>query len=229
MPLAVLREKVAIIPLLASAAALEGYLRAFETVVLIKVRGALDYVRPAVAANHATACYAERLGTPAEYLTTNLADPGGARAAVFFHPYFEELAMQLSVIGIGPGSDAYLVPAARRALADADIVIGYHYYFPVHYPPAQARLREPGPRAVGGEARAELAVDSCQPGTHVAVISSGDAGIYAMASLVYEYAARRQRTVFSCKPSPASVLFRRRRPGWARPSATISAARRSPI
>ena len=89
LPLAVLREKVAIIPLLASAATLEGYLRAFETVVLIKVRGALDYVRPAVAANFATACYAERLGTPAQYLTTDLADLTGREL-----PYFSILILK---------------------------------------------------------------------------------------------------------------------------------------
>jgi precorrin-2/cobalt-factor-2 C20-methyltransferase len=89
LPLAVLREKVAIIPLLASTAALEGYLRDFETVVLIKVRGALDYVRPAVAAGHATAYYAERLGTPTQYLTTNLADLAGREL-----PYFSLLILK---------------------------------------------------------------------------------------------------------------------------------------
>jgi precorrin-2/cobalt-factor-2 C20-methyltransferase len=73
VPLAVLREKVAIIPLLASAAALDQYLRDFETVVLIKVRGALAHVRPAVAAGHATLLYAEKLGTPDQYLSTDLA------------------------------------------------------------------------------------------------------------------------------------------------------------
>lgn len=72
VPLAVLREKVAIIPLLASRAALEQYLRDFETVVLIKVRGSLDYVRPVVAAGQATLLYAEKLGTTDQYLTTDL-------------------------------------------------------------------------------------------------------------------------------------------------------------
>lgn len=115
--------------------------------------------------------------------------------------------MQLSVIGIGPGSDAFLVPAARLALADADIVIGYHYYFQFI-----SHLLKPGCVSLGRElseeeARAELAVDSCQPGTHVAVISSGDAGIYAMASLVYEYAARRQRTDIQLQTLPGISAF----------------------
>ncbi len=115
--------------------------------------------------------------------------------------------MQLSVIGIGPGSDTYLVPAARLALEDADIVIGYHYYFQFI-----SHLLKPGCVSLGRElseeeARAELAVNSCQPGTHVAVISSGDAGIYAMASLVYEYAARRQRTDIQLQTLPGISAF----------------------
>jgi precorrin-2/cobalt-factor-2 C20-methyltransferase len=89
VPLAVLREKVAVIPLLASAAALESYLREFETVVLIKVRGALDYVCPAVATGQATAYYAERLGTPTQYLTTDLGDLAGREL-----PYFSLLILK---------------------------------------------------------------------------------------------------------------------------------------
>ena len=89
VPLAVLRERVAIIPLLASAAALEKYLQEFETVVLIKVRGALDYVRPAVAAGHATLLYAERLGTPAQHLATSLAELDGREL-----PYFSLLILK---------------------------------------------------------------------------------------------------------------------------------------
>ena len=115
--------------------------------------------------------------------------------------------MRLSVVGIGPGSDAYLVPAARQVLATADIVIGYHYYFQF-----VSHLLKPGCASVGRElseeeARAELAVNSCRPGTHVVVISSGDAGIFAMASLVYEYAARQQRTDIRLETIPGISAF----------------------
>ena len=54
--------------------------------------------------------------------------------------------MQLSVVGIGPGSDAYLVPAARQVLADADVVIGYHYYFQF-----VSHLLKPGCECIGRE------------------------------------------------------------------------------
>ena len=102
--------------------------------------------------------------------------------------------MRLSVVGIGPGSTDYLLPAAREALATADVAIAYHYYFRFIadiLPPTCTCI---GKDLAEEEQRARLAVDSCAPGRHVVVISSGDAGIYAMASLVYEYAARQGGT-----------------------------------
>ncbi|RBL91325.1 precorrin-3B C(17)-methyltransferase [Chitinophaga flava] len=115
--------------------------------------------------------------------------------------------MQLSVIGIGPGAKEYILPVAQQALADADIVIGYHYYFQF-----VAHLLKPGCECLGRElseeeARAVLAVESCAPGKKVAVISSGDAGVYAMASLVYEYAARHSRTDIDMQTIPGISAF----------------------
>lgn len=98
--------------------------------------------------------------------------------------------MRLSVIGIGPGSTDYLLPAAREALATADIVIGYNYYLPFVAELLPAGVVCIGKELAEEEERARLAVGSCAPGRHVVVISSGDAGIYAMASLVYEVAAK---------------------------------------
>ncbi|MDJ1499034.1 precorrin-3B C(17)-methyltransferase [Xanthocytophaga agilis] len=96
--------------------------------------------------------------------------------------------MKLSVVGIGPGDKDYILPIAQQVLSEADIVIGYSYYFQFI-----EHLLKPGCECIGKElseeeARAQLAVERCEDGKHVAVISSGDAGIYAMASLVYEYA-----------------------------------------
>ncbi|WP_212003689.1 precorrin-3B C(17)-methyltransferase [Chitinophaga sp. HK235] len=115
--------------------------------------------------------------------------------------------MQLSVIGIGPGAKEYILPVAQQVLADADIVIGYHYYFQF-----VAHLLKPGCECLGRElseeeARAVLAVESCAPGKKVAVISSGDAGVYAMASLVYEYAARHNRTDIDMQTIPGISAF----------------------
>ncbi len=97
--------------------------------------------------------------------------------------------MKLSVVGIGPGAADHILPAAARVLGEADTVIGYKYYLQF----VQHLLR-PGCEVVGNammeeEERARLAVAACAPGRHVVVVSSGDAGIYAMAALVYEHVA----------------------------------------
>ncbi|SFD48252.1 precorrin-8X methylmutase [Chitinophaga sp. CF118] len=115
--------------------------------------------------------------------------------------------MRLSVVGIGPGGQDYILPVAQQVLADADIVIGYSYYFQFIQ-----HLLKPGCECIGKdlteeEARAVLAVNSCEPGKHVVVISSGDAGIYAMASLVYEYASTRPDKDLDLQTIPGISAF----------------------
>lgn len=115
--------------------------------------------------------------------------------------------MRLSVVGIGPGDAGYLLPAAQKALAEADIAIGYHYYFSFVAGFLSLDCNCIGKELAEEEARAELAVNSCAPGKHVVVISSGDAGIYAMASLVYEFAAKHNRTDIQLQTIPGISAF----------------------
>jgi precorrin-3B C17-methyltransferase len=95
----------------------------------------------------------------------------------------------LSVIGLGPGNLATLTGQARMALQQARVVIGYSGYFAWVQELVQGKecialpLRQE-------MARARLAVDRARQGEAVCVISSGDAGIYGMASLVLEVAAQ---------------------------------------
>jgi precorrin-3B C17-methyltransferase len=115
--------------------------------------------------------------------------------------------MKLSVVGIGPGGADYILPVAQQVLATADIVIGYSYYFQFI-----SHLLQPGAECIGKdlteeEARAVLAVDLCAPGKHVVVISSGDAGIYAMASLVYQYASTRTDKEIELQTIPGISAF----------------------
>jgi precorrin-2/cobalt-factor-2 C20-methyltransferase len=88
-PLAVLSEKIAIIPLLTSKAALEKYLQEFETIVLIKVRGAMEYVRPLIEEQKAVMLYAEKLGTPEQYLSQTILDVASRKI-----PYFSLLILK---------------------------------------------------------------------------------------------------------------------------------------
>ncbi len=115
--------------------------------------------------------------------------------------------MKLSVVGIGPGGSDYILPMAQQVLADADIVIGYSYYFQFI-----EHLLKPACECIGKElteeeARAELAVNKCESGKHVVVISSGDAGIYAMASLVYQYASTRADKDIELQTVPGISAF----------------------
>lgn len=92
----------------------------------------------------------------------------------------------LSLIGTGPGALDQITPAAKTALTQADAVIGYGLYIDLIRP-----LLRPGQiveaMAITQErARAERAIALAHWGLTVAVISSGDSGIYGMAGLVME-------------------------------------------
>lgn len=92
----------------------------------------------------------------------------------------------LSLVGIGPGSLAQITPAAKDAIAQADAVIGYGLYIDLVRP-----LLRPGQiveswSLTQEQQRAERAIALARWGLNVAVISSGDCGIYAMAGLVLE-------------------------------------------
>lgn len=97
-------------------------------------------------------------------------------------------AGRLSVVGTGPGSLAYLTPAAQEALREADVVIGYRTYLELLGEViadkdvlASTMMQEVD--------RARSALLLAEGGKKVALVSGGDPGIYAMAGLVYEMAA----------------------------------------
>ncbi len=92
---------------------------------------------------------------------------------------------QLDVIGLGPGSVDWIPPETRRALARAEDIIGYHLY--LDQAAALAPQAQRHDFALGEEVqRAEAALERAAAGRRVALVSSGDAGIYAMACLVFE-------------------------------------------
>jgi precorrin-3B C17-methyltransferase len=89
------------------------------------------------------------------------------------------------VVGIGPGDLAHLTPAARQAIESADVIFGYKTYLRL-----VADLAPDIPREGSGMRqevdRVNQVVDQARTGLRVALISSGDAGVYGMAGLVYE-------------------------------------------
>jgi cobalt-precorrin 5A hydrolase / cobalt-factor III methyltransferase / precorrin-3B C17-methyltransferase len=95
----------------------------------------------------------------------------------------------LQVVGMGPGSAEWRSPAASAALETASDWVGYGLYLDLiaDLNAGQAEHRFP----LGGEEdRARRAIALAMEGKHVALVCSGDAGIYAMASLVYEIVDR---------------------------------------
>lgn len=93
---------------------------------------------------------------------------------------------KLNLVGTGPGSLSQITPAAKAAIADADVVIGY-----VLYVDLIRSLLRPGQIVEAlpitqERQRAERAIELATWGLTVAVISSGDCGIYGMAGLVLE-------------------------------------------
>ncbi|MBM3481946.1 MAG: precorrin-3B C(17)-methyltransferase [Alphaproteobacteria bacterium] len=92
---------------------------------------------------------------------------------------------RLAVIGIGPGAAAWRTPEATALLAGSDDLIGYSLYLDLLGPIVAGKERHDF--ALGEEtARADAALALASTGRRVALISSGDAGVYGMASLALE-------------------------------------------
>ncbi|MGR3342529.1 MAG: precorrin-3B C(17)-methyltransferase [Paracoccaceae bacterium] len=92
---------------------------------------------------------------------------------------------RLSVVGIGPGQAAWRTPEASRMVAEADELVGYGLYIDLLGPMAAGKARRDFPLG-GEEDRCRYALEQAALGRNVALICSGDGGIYAMAALVFE-------------------------------------------
>ncbi len=102
---------------------------------------------------------------------------------------------KIIVAGIGPGSPEDITPAVLEAVRQCDVVVGYKYYFRFIEP-----YLSPGTQCVDTgmkkeRERAEQAFAFAEEGHDVCVISSGDAGIYGMAPLIYEMKRDREADI----------------------------------
>ena len=99
---------------------------------------------------------------------------------------------KIIVAGIGPGSKEDITPAVLKAVQQADCIVGYKYYFQF----VEAYVKE-GCKCIDTgmkkeRERAEEAFRLAEQGKNVVVISSGDAGLYGMAPLIYEMQRERR-------------------------------------
>ncbi|MDP2306457.1 MAG: precorrin-3B C(17)-methyltransferase [Pseudomonadota bacterium] len=97
---------------------------------------------------------------------------------------------KLLLIGFGPGADAHLTFRARDAIAEAQVVIGYVTYIKLIEDLLEGK--EVHKKGMSEELdRVHLAYDMARAGKIVALVSSGDAGVYGMAGPTMEVLAER--------------------------------------
>ena len=94
---------------------------------------------------------------------------------------------KIYVVGIGPGEYEQMTVKADRVLSRCDVIIGYDVYVDLvreHFP-GKEFLTTPMRQE---EKRCRIAFEQASSGKTVAMICSGDAGIYGMTGLIYELA-----------------------------------------
>ena len=92
---------------------------------------------------------------------------------------------RLSIVSIGPGQHSWRTPEASMLIAQAEELVGYGLYIDLLGPLAAGKKRSDFPLG-GEEDRCRYALEQAGKGNNVALVCSGDAGIYAMGALVYE-------------------------------------------
>ncbi|PKO82982.1 MAG: precorrin-3B C(17)-methyltransferase [Betaproteobacteria bacterium HGW-Betaproteobacteria-11] len=92
---------------------------------------------------------------------------------------------KLNMVSVGPGTADLIAPLARQALEESDVIVGYELYLRWIEPWIKGKEIH-SPPLTQERARAQLALDLARSGRTVALISSGDIGVYAMATLAFE-------------------------------------------
>jgi precorrin-2 C20-methyltransferase/precorrin-3B C17-methyltransferase len=202
-PLAQKDEPFAVVPAGYHRDYLASFLHAFPTVCLLKVQQALPQLAKALKEFGPTreAVHVEDVSTEAEHISHDLASVAGRKgyfALVLVRRTSQNSAPlagkpagpgKLWLVGLGPGDPRLLTPQALDALRGAEMIVGYEGYLQALIPLALTGELHGSP--IGAEAeRAAWALKLATGGRRVALVSSGDAGVYGMASLLLETAAK---------------------------------------
>ena len=99
---------------------------------------------------------------------------------------------KLSIIGIGPGQHSWRTPEASALVNEAEELVGYGLYIDLLGALAHGKTRSDFPLG-GEEDRCRYALEQAGKGKNVALVCSGDAGIYAMGALVFELLDRSEQ------------------------------------
>ncbi|MDY6996425.1 MAG: precorrin-2 C(20)-methyltransferase [Actinomycetota bacterium] len=202
MPLVEGEETLTVLPGTMPAAELVRRLRDCDAAAIMKLGRNFGKVRDALDAAGVgdRAWYVERASTGAQKVCP-VADVDPASV-----PYFSMVVVpgplnnrptgepapagEVVVVGLGPGADRWTTPEVRTELAAATDLVGYKTYLSRICPRPGQRLH-PSDNQVESE-RACMALDLARRGARVAVVSSGDPGVFAMAAAVAEEAAEPQ-------------------------------------
>ena len=145
-----------------------------------------ERVLPVADVDPATVPYMSMVVVPGKDLR---ADAAGRAAPSRAEPAVHEpgpTVGEVVVIGLGPGPDRWLTPEASAALAEVDHVVGYAPYVN-RVPQREGMTRHASGNTVEVD-RARDALELARKGERVAVVSGGDAGVFGMASAVFEAA-----------------------------------------
>jgi precorrin-2 C20-methyltransferase/precorrin-3B C17-methyltransferase len=192
-PLAKRDDVLTVLPGTLDPAVLAARLRGADAAAVLKLGRTFAGVREAAerAGVADRAVYVERASSPEErvaalrevdgdvpYMSLVLVPTARAPAQRNGHPG------SVSVVGLGPGGPDWLTPEAQAELAAADELVGYETYL-ARVPARRGQRRHATDNRVEAE-RARHALALAAGGAKVAVVSSGDPGIFAMATAVLE-------------------------------------------
>jgi len=113
--------------------------------------------------------------------------------------------MKIYVVGLGPGDMDYLAPKAGKVMLQSDVIAGYTGYMEL----ISAFVKGKEIIATGMKSeveRCEAAIGEALKGKQVCVVSSGDAGIYGMAALLYELAEKHNTVEIEVIPGITAAI-----------------------
>ncbi|MGW6692945.1 precorrin-3B C(17)-methyltransferase [Rhodococcus sp. NPDC054953] len=202
VPLVERDEVLTVLPGTLPAEELTRRLRETDSAAILKLGRTFPTVRRALAdaGRLAEASYVERASTAGQrvqpladvdetavpYFSIAIVPSPSNNPAAQIRPGSGEVV----VVGLGPGDDAWTTPEVRDALAGATDIVGYTTYVN-RVPVRPGQHRHASDNKVESE-RAAMALDLAKRGARVAVVSSGDPGVFAMAAAVVEMAGDEQ-------------------------------------
>ena len=160
-----------------------------RAVYVERASGTEELVMPASEVDGGRVPYMSLVVVPGEGLRDDAAGRAADFARITAAPDEEEVTPPsptgtVHVVGLGPGPDRWLTPEATELLARVDHVVGYAPY--VARVPQRAGLTRHSSGNTVELDRGRLALDLARGGEDVALVSGGDAGVFGMATALFE-------------------------------------------